>query len=329
MAASVVVCTWQGVREDPPEERDAALTLARRVAAEVGAELRWLMIGAAPDGYLTVAAAQGVTGVDHIPDVDLGDERPDALTEAITQYCGTRQVEVLLFNQVFGSRVIAPRVAHRLGAGIVMNAIDVDVVDDRLDVTASAYGGDTRVVYELNRTTASVMALLPNAIEAEALDGETVEPLVTEIDVDLSGVSERVRVIEAAHSEGPRLEDAEVIVAGGRGLGAQENLELVEQLADTLGGMSGVSRPLVDAGWIDSSHQVGLTGRFTRPGLYIAAGISGATQHMVGCTAAKTIVAINTDPDAAIFSHAHFGIVGDCTEVLAELVRAVKDSGAS
>lgn len=329
MAASVVVCTWRGASEDPPEERDAALTLARRIAGAIGAELRWLIVGAAPEGHLATAAAQRVAGVDHISDPDLGDERPDALTEAISQYCAQRQVEVLLFNQGFGTRVVAPRVAQRLEAGVVMNALDVEVTESRFDVTASAYGGDTRVVYELDRARAAVMALLPNAIEAEALEAGASEPSVTEVAVDLGGVDERIRVIEAAHSEGPRLEDAEVIVAGGRGLGSEENLDLVEQLAAALGGMSGVSRPLVDMGWIDSSHQVGLTGKFTRPGLYIAAGISGATQHMVGCTAAKTIVAINTDPDAAIFSHARFGIVGDCNEVLAELVRAVKDTGAS
>lgn len=328
MAASVVVCTWQGASEDPPEERDAALTLARRITGAVGAELRWLIVGAAPEGHLATAAAQGVAGVDHISE-DLSDERPDALTEAISQYCAQRQVEVLLFNQGFGTRVVAPRVAQRLGAGVVMNALDVEVTESRFDVTASAYGGDTRVVYELDRSRTAVMALLPNAIEAEALEAGAAEPPVTEVAVDLGGIEERIRVIEAAHSEGPRLEDAEVIVAGGRGLGSEENLELVEQLATALGGMSGVSRPLVDMGWIDSSHQVGLTGKFTRPGLYIAAGISGATQHMVGCTAAKTIVAINTDPDAAIFSHARFGIVGDCNEVLAELARAVKDTGAS
>lgn len=328
MAVSVVVCTWQGASEDPPEERDAALTLARRIAGALGAEVRWLIVGQAPEGHAAAAAAQGVAGVDHIADPSLGDERPDALTEAIAQYCAGREVAVLLFNQGFGTRVVAPRVAHRLGAGVVMNALDVQVDDDRLDVTASAYGGDTRVVYELDRSRTSVIALLPNAVEAEAAEGGAEVP-VTGIEVDLGGVQERVRVIEAAHSEGPRLEDAEVIVAGGRGLGSEENLELVEQLATALGGMSGVSRPLVDMGWIDSSHQVGLTGKFTRPALYIAAGISGATQHMVGCTAAKTIVAINTDPDAAIFSHARFGIVGDCNEVLAELVRAVNESGAA
>lgn len=328
MTASVVVCTWQGVREDPPEERDAALTLARRVAGEVGAELRWLIVGEPAEGFLAAAAAQGVSGVDVISGDDLGERRPDALVEAIAQYCSARQVEMLLVNQNFGARVVAPRVAQRLGAAVVMNAVDVDVVGDRLDVTASAYGGDTRVVYELNRSAPSVVALLPNTIEPEAA-AEATQPVLDEIAIDLAGVQERVRVIEAARSEGPRLEDAEVIVAGGRGLGSQENLDLVVQLADALGGMSGVSRPLVDAGWIDSSHQVGLTGKFTRPGLYIAAGISGATQHMVGCTAAKTIVAINTDPDAAIFHHARFGIVGDCTEVLPELVRAVNQAGGS
>lgn len=327
--ASVVVCTWQGVRADPPEERDAAFTLARGVAAEIGAELRWLMIGDPVEGHLDAAVSQGVVGIDHVAGSDLRDDRPDALTEGITRYCDGRRVEVLLFSQGFGTRVIAPRVAARLRAAVVMNATAIAVTGEHLEVTASAYGGDTRAVYELDRSRPAVIALLPNAVEPETVDGGSVEPSLETVEVDLGGVVERVRVVDPAHSEGPRLEDAEVIVAGGRGLGAQENLELVEQLAEALGGMSGVSRPLVDAGWIDSSHQVGLTGKYTRPGLYIAAGISGATQHMVGCAAAKTIVAINTDPDAAIFSHARFGIVGDCTEVLAELTRAVKDTGAS
>jgi electron transfer flavoprotein alpha subunit len=145
---------------------------------------------------------------------------------------------------------------------------------------------------------------------------------VSRVAVDLASSDERVRVVQAARSEGPRLEDSEIIVSGGRGLGSRENYKLIEQLAEALGGMAGASRPLVDEGWVDSSHQVGLTGRITRPALYLAAGISGASQHMAGCSAAKTLVAINKDPDAAIFQHARYGIVGDCLQILPELIRA-------
>ena len=107
-------------------------------------------------------------------------------------------------------------------------------------------------------------------------------------------------------------------------MASPDNYKLVEQLAEALGGLPGASRPLVDEGWVDSSRQVGLTGKITRPGLYIAAGISGASQHMAGCAAAKSIAAINTDPDAAIFRYARYGVIGDCLEILPELIRAAK-----
>ena len=144
------------------------------------------------------------------------------------------------------------------------------------------------------------------------------------VSVDVGAPTAGFEVASAPKVQAQRLEDAEIIVAGGRGLGKQENFELVKQMAEALGGMWGGSRAIVDDGWIDSSRQVGLTGKITRPGLYIAAGISGASQHMAGCSAAKTIIAINKDPDASIFRYARYGVVGDCVELLPELVRAAK-----
>jgi electron transfer flavoprotein alpha subunit len=206
-----------------------------------------------------------------------------------------------------------------------MNGVDIDVGEEgRLQITASAYGGDTRVVYELSGVASCVVSVLANAVSPEACAGERPDPTLRDIQVDLGGVEERIRTIERPRAEGPRLEDAEIIVSGGRGLSAPADFELVEQLAKALGGMAGASRPLVDDGWVDSSRQVGLTGKITRPALYVAAGISGASQHMAGCSAAKTIVAINRDPDAAIFRYARYGIVGDCLEILPELIRAAK-----
>ena len=321
--AAVVVCTGVGL-QDSLEEIEAALTLGRGVAAATGAELRRLVLGPATDDVADTAARHGVAGVDVIRHEKVDSGRPDAVVEAVAQYCGARPVALLVLCQAFDTRLVAPRLAGRLDGSVVMNAVGVGVSGaGGFEVTAAAYGGDTRVVYEVPGGRPCVVSLLANAVlpEAVALSDAT-QPPVNEVAVDLDGVEERIRVVQAAKAEGPRLEDAEIVVSGGRGLGSVDNFALVEQLAGMLGGLAGASRPLVDEGWIDSSRQVGLTGRITRPRLYLAAGISGATQHMVGCSAAKTIVAINTDADAPIFRHARYGIVGDCVEVLRELIRA-------
>jgi electron transfer flavoprotein alpha subunit len=199
-----------------------------------------------------------------------------------------------------------------------MNSISVEAVDSNYQVTASAYGGDTRVIYEVGG--GSVLAFIANAVVPEPGEGPALTPEA--ISLFLSNTEERVQVVQEASFDGPRLDDAEIIVSGGRGLGSADNYKLIEELAAALGGLPGASRPIVDEGWVDSSRQVGLTGRITRPNLYIAVGISGASQHMAGCSAAGTIVAINRDADAAIFQYARYGIQGDALEILPELIRA-------
>jgi len=321
----ILVCTRSESAGAPSVGAEEALTLGRRLASSLGVRLSWLVLGPLPDGGLETAGRFGVDDVDQIEDPRLDGFSPDASVEALAAYCQQESPALAIFSQTPDTRLVAPRLAGRLGAGVVMNTVDVVVgADGALEATASAYGGDTRVVYQLSGAPSYVVALSASAVSPEpAPDGPT-SPECRTISPDLAAIEERVRVIEHARSEGPRLEEADVIVSGGRGLGSPENYKLIEQLAEALGGLAGASRPIVDEGWVDSSQQVGLTGKITRPTLYLAAGISGASQHMAGCSAAGTIVAINRDPDAAIFRYCRYGVVGDCLEILPELIRAAR-----
>ena len=336
--SSVYVCTWNAAEGGLPDVDKEALTLGRKIAADMDAELRLVAVGGASDAAVSEAGAYGAVAVDSVEDsrLDSGDLSADLYVEAIEQWFAATQPRLLLMNQSFDARVIAPRVARRARAGIVMNGIDLEASselipdvdhehqEDHIRVTTSAFGGDTRQVYALTGADAFIVCLNDNACEpVEA--GSPVTPAVNAASVDLGGLEERIQVLQKPEvATGPKLEDAQVIVAGGRGLGEASNFKLVEELAEALGGVAGASRPIVDDGWTDSAHQVGLTGKITKPTIYIAAGISGASQHMVGCCAAKLIVAINTDPDAAIFKHAKYGVVGNCVEILPELTKAVK-----
>jgi electron transfer flavoprotein alpha subunit len=325
VANAVVFCSWEKGRDGLPGGTEEVLTLAHRLKAALGTELHWLVLGEMPERAATVAGQYGVDAVQRIDNEALAEFKAETYVEALSQYCSQHPPGILLLNQTFDARVVAPRVAARTGAGVVMNAVDAAAEDGApLRITASAYGGDTRVVYELTGASSCVVGVMADALLAEAPADAASSPHTTELSVDLGAVEERVCVVEHAHTEGPKLEDAQIIVAGGRGLAEAENFKLVEELAASLGGMAGATRPIVDDGWIDSSHQVGLTGKITRPVLYIAAGISGASQHMVGCSAAKTLVAINRDPDANIFRYATYGIVGDCLELLPAITKAIK-----
>jgi len=315
----VLLCTWGDAIEGGTEE---ALTVLRRLAQATDTTSAWLVLGPAGGQAGDLAARQGIDRLIVVNDPKLAGFQPDALVEALRQACERMQPATVLFNQTVGARLVAPRLAAQLGAAVVMNAFAVGPAEGGLEVTATAYGGDTHVVYRLPGQR-HVVSLVTTTIVAEAAIRPS-SPQREDVAVDLSAVQERFRVVSSPKSEGPRLEDAEIIVSGGRGLGSAANFELVKQLADVVGGMWGGSRAIVDDGWIDSSRQVGLTGKITRPGLYVAAGISGASQHMAGCSAAKTIVAINKDPDASIFRYARYGIVADCLEVLPELIKAVR-----
>ena len=315
---AIVVCTWSTGRDGLPEGVEEVLHIGRSMASALDTDLAWLVLGPLPESASELAGKYGVGQLQHAADPNLDPAGSDACVEAIAAYWETHSPATLIVHQTNEARVVAPRVAGRLGKAVVMNGISVETVASNYQITASAYGGDTRAIYEVS--SGSILSFIANAVVPEPAEGAPVAPEA--LSLDLSGVDERIQVVEQASFDGPRLDDAEIIVSGGRGLGGADNDKLIEQLAAALGGLPGASRPIVDEGWVDSSHQVGLTGRITRPNLYIAVGISGASQHMAGCSAAGTIVAINRDADAAIFQHARYGIQGDALEILPELIRA-------
>jgi electron transfer flavoprotein alpha subunit len=244
--------------------------------------LRWLVLGPLPNDAAMVASRYGVAGIDHIADGKLERFQADVHVEALAQYCRARTPRLLLVSQTHDARLLAPRLAGRVGAGVVMNGIDLAMGEGaRLSVTGVGVRRRHARGLRSRRRRAYVVGVSTSVLLPEPVADRAAAVPVHEVSVDLAAVEERIRVIARAVTEGPRIEDADIIVAGGRGLGAAENYRLVNELAAALGGMAGASRPIVDDGWTDPSHQVGLTGKITRPSLYIAVGISGASQHMV------------------------------------------------
>lgn len=309
------------------------LSAAAREALAAGAEF-----AARINGQLDCALLRGQAGslpaqlnefpLDNVLIVD--DERLENLngeiiTAATVNCVSQARADAVLLTRDVWNLEIAPRAAVRLNGASLTGVTDVEFLDDgTLLVEAMAFGGAARATYELSATGPCVLGLAARRTSDASAGNAT--PAVTQVNIP-QDVVERVRTIDRSSRPGPRLEDARIVVSGGRGLGDADNFELVRKLAGLMGGMPGASRAIVDDGWAEPSQQVGLTGALVAPNLYIAAGISGASQHMVGCSNARTIVAINTDPDAAIFNYARFGIVDDCRAVLAELILIASADG--
>ncbi|MDE2718887.1 MAG: electron transfer flavoprotein subunit alpha/FixB family protein [Chloroflexota bacterium] len=300
------------------------IAAARQIGEDVGVAL----LGSDLDERAEEAIALGASSVYTVDDEALTGPEIDPKVIALTEVCRQTNPDVLLVGKTQDGREIGPRVAFRLGAGLAQDCIRVGIDADsgRVVATRPVYGGSAMAAVTFPGDGPQVAIMRGRAYEPSDPDASRTGDVVP-IVVDLSASPNRVRNIRtvAQASEGVRLEDADVVVAGGRGLGGPEPFEVVGQLADLLGGAMGASRAACDAGWLDHSYQVGLTGRTIAPNVYITVGISGASQHMAGCSGAKHIVAINKDREANIFKDASYGVVGDWEAVIPSFMETVRD----
>jgi electron transfer flavoprotein alpha subunit len=267
----------------------------------------------------TFGAAKVFVADDESLDAPLPQPRVDVLASLVRD----GGYDTVLFHASVLSADIAAALAARLDAGLNWDLVDVEESGDELTGKRPALGDS--VFVDVGWKSAPRLAIFRSGtFEPKESGGGAAE--VEDVAVQLEEHSTAATMVERAHEEssGPALEDAEVIVAGGRGLGGPENFTLVEELAKALGGAVGATRAVVDAGWYPYAHQIGQTGKTVSPKLYIAVGISGAIQHKVGMQSSSTIVAINKDPNAPIFEFSDLGVVGDLHQVVPKLTELVK-----
>ena len=228
--------------------------------------------------------------------------------------------DLILFGTTYEGRDVAARLSVALDRPVITNNTDIALEGDAVVLTEPVFGGSKLVRTKFTTPGPNIALIRPKSFAAESSGGGA--PEVVTLEVPDPGQAKIVnRHVE--ETTGPKLDEAAVVVSGGRGLGDAEKYQVIEDLAKALKGAPGASRAIVDAGWVPYSYQVGQTGKVVKPTVYIAAGISGATQHLVGMKGSKNIIAVNKDPEAPIFSVADLGIVGDVHKVLPKLLEAL------
>jgi electron transfer flavoprotein alpha subunit len=291
-------------------------------ARSLGDPVEAVALGPGASDAAPTLAGFGATTVFAGDDEAFSDTLGRPAAHALAALAAEHQPEMILFSTSYDARDVAARLQAITGSTLMSNATDVLAVDR---ARTEILGGTKIVDVELRGPHPKLVLVRPRSLPAVAVDEgalATVVPVAWEAREDLRTVRRVERHDEAA--AGPGLDDAKVVVAGGRGLGAPEHFAMLDELAATLGAAVGASRAAVDAGWVPYRYQIGQTGTTVKPEVYLAVGISGATQHVVGMKGSKRIVAINKDPDAPIFRMADLGVVGDLFKVVPALTQELK-----
>ena len=237
---------------------------------------------------------------------------------------GGQAPDLVMFPQSYEGRDVMARLSVKVGRTVLTNNIEIVADGESVTVTTPIFGGNTLVATTFTGGTPYLAAFRPKSFAPESAGGAAAEVVVVNVpDLGTTGGAQ-VTAVHIEETTGPKLDEANIVVSGGRGLGESANYGMIESLAKLLQGAPGASRAIVDAGWVPYSYQVGQTGKVVKPSVYIACGISGATQHMVGMKGSKNIIAINKDKEAPIFGIADLGIVGDLHKVLPKLIEALQ-----
>jgi electron transfer flavoprotein alpha subunit len=303
------------------------LGCGRKLADQLGQQLSAVLLGSDVKGYAQEAIAYGSDKVYVVEDAMLGSYQVDSYTAAIQKIVKEAAPSIILLGQTSVGSDIAPRLAFRLKTAATLDCVNLEIDKDtkRLLQTKPVYGGNAQAIF-ITDTDPQIVTVRAKSMSPLAKN-DSRKGEVVKIDAGLDASLVRTKIIDKVKEavEGVKLEDASIIVTGGRGIGGPEGFKQLEELAKVMKGAVGATRPACDNGWMPEKAQVGLTGKIVTPDLYIAVGVSGASQHLAGCSGSKTIVAVNKDSEANIFRIAHYGVVGDWKKVLPAFTAKVKE----
>jgi len=304
------------------------LGISRTLADETDARLGLFLAGSnLQESTLQEGIAFGADRVYVVDNPLLKDYQPDYYAKITFNICRELSPDIVLLGQTSLGRDLAPRLSFRLRVGLVMDCVNLKIdPQTRLLVrTKPIFGGNVLASY-VSEMKPQIATVRPKSMAMAKIDPSRKGEIIT-LPAHIEPADMRTRLIsreEDKSGAGKKLEAADVIICGGRGIGSGENFAILQELASLLNAAVGSSRPPCDLGWVPSELQIGLSGRIVAPALYIAIGISGSSAHLAGCSNSKNIIAINTDREATIFSVAHYGIVGDFKKVLPVIIETIK-----
>jgi len=303
------------------------LSEGRKLANELKVELAGVLLGENVGELTKACFAYGAEKVYLVDGPVFKDYRTDSYTDAIVEIINKYKPEILLFGATNNGRDFAARIAVRITTGLTADctALSIDPETRLLRQTRPAFGGNVMATILCPNHRPQMATVRPKVMKMDEPDySRTGEVIHCESSVKEADMTTKILDIIQSISHTVNLQDAEIIVSGGRGIGGLENYRLIEELAEALDGVAGASRAAVDAGWVPHYRQVGQTGKTVSPKLYIACGISGAIQHLAGMNTSDIVVAINNDPEAPIFNIATYGLVGDLHQIVPMLTQKIK-----